>query len=61
MNFIEPMIAKSFLDAKSTETRAIKLPARYSEPGHYPTRYTVAYDAAAKAYRVTLEGFVRRP
>lgn len=61
MNFIEPMVAKSFLDARTSETRPIKLPAQYSEPGYYPTRYTVAYDAAARAHRVTLDGFVRRP
>lgn len=60
MNFIEPMIAKSFLDARTTETRAIKLPARYPKPGYYPTRYTAAYDATARARRVTLDGFVLR-
>lgn len=58
--FVEPMVAKAFLETRPTFTSAIKLPSQYATPGNYPTTYTVAYDAATKEYRVALGGFVRR-
>ncbi|MGI8499306.1 MAG: DUF5602 domain-containing protein [Gemmatimonadaceae bacterium] len=58
--FVEPMVAKAFLETRPTFTSAIKLPSQYATPGNYPTSYTVAYDAATMEYRVALGGFVRR-
>lgn len=53
--FIEPMIAKSFLDAKSTTTKAIPQPQRYSHAGFYPQQYSVSYDATTDTYMIALE------
>lgn len=59
--FAEPMITKSFLEAKTDVTEMIKLPKSYEQRGaYYPTRYSVRYDAATKEYTVALEGMTRR-
>ena len=59
--FAEPMITKSFLEAKTDVTELIKLPKSYERRGaYYPTRYSVRYDAAAKEYTVALEGMTLR-
>lgn len=58
--FYEPMIARSFLESKQNVTEFIKLPARYSKPGHYPTQYSVRYDPQSKEYTVSLEGMTLR-
>ena len=60
MNFLEPMVTRAFLETKPSFERSLKLPARYAVPGHYPTSYSVAYDASAKEYRITIGDFVRR-
>ncbi|GJG89441.1 hypothetical protein tb265_46220 [Gemmatimonadetes bacterium T265] len=62
--FFEPMLTKASLEAARAQaageaTRAIKVPTAYENPGAYPAHYTVAYDAAAKEYRVALDGLVR--
>jgi hypothetical protein len=54
--FMEPMISKAFLEAKTSVTEKIKLPSRFAKPGYYPTSYSVKYDAASKQYTVALEG-----
>lgn len=59
--FAEPMITKSFLEAKTNVTELIKLPKSYERRGaYYPTKYSIRYDAAAKEYTVALEGMTRR-
>jgi hypothetical protein len=59
--FAEPMITKSFIEAKTDVTEMIKLPKSYERRGvYYPTRYSVRYDAAAKEYTVALEGMTLR-
>ena len=58
--FVEPMIAKSYLETHPTFTSAIKVPAQYATRGLYPTSYSVSYNATAKEFRVALEGFVQR-
>ncbi|MCC6772107.1 MAG: DUF5602 domain-containing protein [Gemmatimonadaceae bacterium] len=60
MVFIEPMTSKAFLESKPDETIALKVPAKYPQPGRYPTNYRVAYDATTKEYRVTLQSFQTR-
>ena len=60
VNFLEPMITKAYLEAKPDTTESIKLPAKFANPGSYPTKYTVRYDAAKKEYTVALEGMTQR-
>jgi hypothetical protein len=59
--FIEPMVAKAFLEAHPDVTDPVAVPRRYAAPGYYPTRYSVRYDAARKTYSVTLEDLCRQP
>ena len=58
--FAEPMIATAFLATHPSMTSPLKLPSQYATPGYYPTSYTIAYDAAAKEFRIALGGFVSR-
>jgi hypothetical protein len=58
--FFEPMIAKSFFETKTSLTEYIKLPQKYAQPGYYPTKYSVRYDADMQEYTVALEGMVLR-
>ena len=59
--FNEPMVTKAFLETKTAPSPLpIKLPAKYANPGYYPTNYSVGYDAATKEYRVSLSGLVLR-
>jgi hypothetical protein len=58
--FMEPMVAKSFLDTHPSVTRTIKLPAQYSTPGYYPTSYELRYDDSSKEFTVSLGDFVHR-
>jgi hypothetical protein len=58
--FAEPMITKSFLEAKTDLTEAIKLPTQYARRAYYPTKYSVRYDPIKKEYTVALEGMTLR-
>ena len=58
--FAEPMITRAFLEAKTNITEAIKQPAKYQQPGYYPTKYSVRYDPIKKEYTVALEGLTLR-
>jgi Domain of unknown function (DUF5602) len=58
--FMEPMVAKSFLDTKPDYVRDLPQPAKWAVAGYYPTRYRVGYDAQSKVYRIVLDGLVRR-
>ena len=54
--FLEPMVTQAFLQSKPSATMPVKTPAKYSEPGYYPTSYTVRYDAKADRYLIQLAG-----
>ncbi|HEX8843219.1 MAG TPA: DUF5602 domain-containing protein [Pyrinomonadaceae bacterium] len=58
--FVEPMIAKSFLETKTSLTEVIKLPAKYQRRAYYPTKYSVRYDPTTKEYTIALEGMTLR-
>lgn len=60
MVFIEPMMAKSFVESNPDFSASMMTPAAYPKAGRYPTGYSVAYDASAKEYRVKLASFVNR-
>ncbi len=57
--FLEPMIAKSFLDSKTSVTTPIKQPTVFQKSGYYPTQYSIRYDDAAKEYTIALENMVK--
>jgi len=54
--FLEPMVTQAFLQSKPDVTMSVKTPAKYSEPGYYPTSYTVRYEAKADRYLIELDG-----
>lgn len=61
--FLEPMITKAFFESLKASGRAhvetLAQPQAFQTAGYYPTRYSIRYDAAEKAYLVTLDGLVR--
>ncbi|MDQ2667185.1 MAG: DUF5602 domain-containing protein [Gemmatimonadota bacterium] len=57
--FLEPMITKAYLESHPNAVRAIPQPAQWTAPGAYPTTWTVAYDATAKEFRITLGGLTK--
>ncbi len=59
MAFVEPMIALSFLNSKSSYSAAIKQPLVYPAPGVYPTHYSVNFDTASNTYTLILDGMIR--
>lgn len=60
ITFIEPMVAKAFLETRTNVTETIKQPDAYQKPGYYPTSYSVRSDPVRKEYTVELEGLTRR-
>jgi hypothetical protein len=56
LTFIEPMITRAYLLKRPNKSWAVKTPQRYSFAAAYPTRYSVRYEAAHKAYVISLEG-----
>jgi len=56
LTFIEPMVTRAYLLTRPRASWKIKRPQRYSFPGAYPTGYGVRYEAARKAYVISLDG-----
>lgn len=59
--FYEPMVTRAYLLSQPDVLTPIAVPARYPQPGWYPTAYRVSYDAQAKEYLIALTGLVARP
>ena len=60
ITFVEPMIAKSYLDSKpSLVKRSVKLPQLASTTGYHATAYSTVYDETKHEYRIALVDFVR--
>jgi hypothetical protein len=60
MNFMEPMVTKDFLAAKTPVTVDIKQPQTFLNSGNYwPTKYTIRYDATADQYIVEMHDMVK--
>jgi hypothetical protein len=55
--FVEPMIARKYLDDKGSNTFDIKQPRIYPT-GLFPTKYNINYNAATDTYTVSLSGLV---
>lgn len=60
VTFLEPMIAKSFLETKPNVVTPIPQPKAVAQSGYYPTRYRTSYDPVRKEYTVALEGLTYR-
>ncbi|MDQ2666246.1 MAG: DUF5602 domain-containing protein [Gemmatimonadota bacterium] len=60
MIFLEPMMTHAFLLAKPDTTIKISTPAKYPQPGAYPTAYAYRYDAVTRERRIELRDFVLR-
>ena len=58
--FAEPMITKATIESKQTIATPIGVAKSYSQPGRYPTSYTIRWNEAAKQYEVALTGLVTR-
>jgi len=58
--FLEPMIAKSYLDAKPDIREKVESPKEYQKHGRYPAAYSLRYDATRKEYTIALEDLVWR-
>ncbi|WP_116124310.1 DUF5602 domain-containing protein [Lewinella sp. IMCC34183] len=54
LNFLEPMVAESFLRTQPDVSAPLRLPQTFGRPGYFPASYAVHYDAAANVYRVGL-------
>jgi hypothetical protein len=52
--FIEPMITRAFLLERTRFEAPIRLPEAFRD-GTFPSAYSVAFDGAAKVYRITLK------
>jgi hypothetical protein len=61
VNFLEPMLSKSYLETKPTNAvTPLKLPAKFATQGLQATAYLVHWDATAREYRVALTNFEPR-
>jgi hypothetical protein len=58
--FAEPMITKATIESKQTITTPIGVAKSHSQPGRYPSSYTIRWNEAAKQYEVALTGLVAR-
>lgn len=55
MIFVESMVTLAYLNTKPALSQPLAQPARYEQPGAYPSQYTVAYDAANHRYDIAFE------
>jgi hypothetical protein len=56
LTFVEPMVALSYLLTRPDVIAEVKVPAAYSSPGFYPSKYRVGYDPERKLYFLSLMG-----
>jgi len=62
--FVEPMITKAFIETAKTKeggySYPVSLPAKVARTGGYPASYSIAWNAAAKEYRIAIDGLVMK-
>jgi len=54
--FWEPMITKALLEQRMDNTIPISQPTVYSQPGYYPTSYSITFDEKRREYTVSFDG-----
>lgn len=55
LEFLEPMVAMSYLRTRPNSVMELATPPEYSYPGWFPTRYRISYDAGTQMYALTFE------
>jgi len=55
MVFLEPMVTRDFLASQPNVSLPVKQPLAFQQPGSYPSRYSVRFDAATSTIRVSLD------
>ncbi|TDQ33143.1 DUF5602 domain-containing protein [Zeaxanthinibacter enoshimensis] len=55
INFLEPMVTVSTLDANVDITQDIRTPAEWQKTGYYPDSYIIFYDEDSGLYELALE------
>ncbi|MDB5072470.1 MAG: hypothetical protein JWM87_3581 [Candidatus Eremiobacteraeota bacterium] len=50
--FVESMVTLDYLNSKPALSQPLAQPARFEQPGTYPSQYSVAYDAAKHRYDI---------
>lgn len=58
--FYDLMVTRHWLLTTPDTVHTMGLPTTYPLPGHYPTKWSVRYNATTKQYRIAIEGFVAR-
>jgi hypothetical protein len=58
MHFIEPMVTRDILLQKQPSTYAIPVPSVLGAATRYPTKFSLACDAAANTYQLVFSNFV---
>lgn len=54
--FLESMVTIDYLGAKKSVRAVLPQPAKFEQPGSYPTRWSVSYDPATARYEVAFSG-----
>jgi len=57
--FMEPMVAKTYLDSKTNFSSPIKQPTKFKKSGWYPTKYSINYSSATGLYSVSIDGLTK--
>lgn len=60
VNFIEPMMTRTWLETRPDVSVLVKQPASVARTGHYPTSYSVRFDPEKKQYTVAMDGLIPR-
>jgi hypothetical protein len=50
--FVESMVTLDYLNSKPALSQPLAQPARFEQPGTYPSQYSVAYDSAKHRYDI---------
>lgn len=58
--FWEPMITRDYLLTVPDTTMHIQQPLSFEKQGHYPTDYSIRFDAQQQQYTIYLSGFANR-
>jgi hypothetical protein len=60
MIFVEPMVTKTFLEAKPNVTIPVPVAKQHAVAGNHPSAYRVYWHEARREYRIALSGFAWR-
>jgi hypothetical protein len=57
--FMEPMVAKTYLDSKTNFSADIRQPQAFKKSGWYPTKYNIGFDGTSNTYTISIDNFVQ--